>query len=133
MAAAVADARIKNYSYSKIHKGELDAIELVENQDILKDLAATKNQRQVIIGFAAETARTTEELIHSGSKKLESKSLDLIYVNDVSNNAIFGTESTQGYLLNKSEKAIKVPQISKETLAEILLDKLSNKLESIHG
>jgi phosphopantothenoylcysteine decarboxylase/phosphopantothenate--cysteine ligase len=133
MAAAVADARIKDYSDFKIHKDKLDAIELVENPDILKDLSTMKNARQVIIGFAAETARSTEELIHSGAKKLQSKALDLIYVNDVSNNAIFGTELTQGYLINKSEETIKVPQISKETLAEILLDKLSYKLESING
>jgi len=133
MAAAVADARIRNYSDFKIHKDKLDSIELVENADILKELAEIKNKRQVIIGFAAETARTTEELIQSGSKKLERKSLDLIYVNDVSDNAVFGSESTQGYLINKSKETIKVPQISKETLAEILLDKLSNQLELING
>jgi len=133
MAAAVADARIRNFSDFKIHKDKLDSIELVENADILKELAEIKNKRQVIIGFAAETARTTEELIQSGSKKLERKSLDLIYVNDVSDNAVFGSESTQGYLINKSKETIKVPQISKETLAEILLDKLSNQLELING
>ena len=75
----------------------------------------------------------SKDLIAAGLLKLHSKSLDYIYVNDVSNGSIFGDDFTEGYLLGLDHDAIKVPRITKETLSDILLDKLSIKLESIHG
>jgi phosphopantothenoylcysteine decarboxylase/phosphopantothenate--cysteine ligase len=49
-------------------------------------------------------------------------------VNDVSDGAIFGQEKTKGIIIDNSNNVIKVPEISKDTLADILLDQLVSKL-----
>ena len=83
MSAAVADAKVSNYSDKKIKKEELDVVTLSKNPDILKNLSAKKKPDQVIVGFAAETISDLSEMQQRGEEKLVSKSLDLIYVNNV--------------------------------------------------
>jgi phosphopantothenoylcysteine decarboxylase/phosphopantothenate--cysteine ligase len=128
MSAAVADARIVNYSDIKIGKESLSTLSLVNNPDILKSLASVKKPGQIIVGFAAETISDIKELEASASAKLSSKSLDLIYVNNVSNGAVFGSEKTKGLIIDKDQIVIEVPEISKDTLSDILLDQLVSKL-----
>ena len=128
MSAAVADARVDNYSDIKIGKESLNTLSLVNNPDILKSLASVKKPGQIIVGFAAETISDINELKASASAKLSSKSLDLIYVNNVSNGAVFGSEKTKGLIIDKERNVIQVPEISKDTLSDILLDQLVSKL-----
>ncbi|MFY8231127.1 MAG: bifunctional phosphopantothenoylcysteine decarboxylase/phosphopantothenate--cysteine ligase CoaBC [Candidatus Nanopelagicus sp.] len=128
MSAAVADARVVNYSDIKIGKESLSTLSLVNNPDILKSLANVKKPGQIIVGFAAETISDAKELEASASAKLSSKSLDLIYVNNVSNGAVFGSEKTKGLIIDKERNVIEVPEISKDTLSDILLDQLVSKL-----
>lgn len=128
MSAAVADAKVANYSKQKIKKEKLDVVSFSKNPDILKNLSEKKKPGQVIVGFAAETISGLAELQQRGEEKLVSKSLDLIYVNNVSDGAVFGSENTQGLIIDKNHNVIKVPQISKDTLSDILLDQLVSKL-----
>jgi len=128
MSAAVADAKVASYSEAKIRKESLDRVDLAKNPDILKLLSANKKLNQVIIGFAAETFEDLVMLEESGRAKLASKSLDLIYVNNVSNGAVFGSDFTQGLIIDRNMNVIKVPEISKDTLSDILLDQLVSKL-----
>jgi len=128
MSAAVADARVANYSDQKIRKEGLNQVDLEKNPDILKTLSGIKKTGQIIVGFAAETSADIASLEQSGHEKLASKSLDLIYVNNVSNGAIFGSDQTQGLIIDNQKKVIKVPEISKDTLSDILLDQLVSKL-----
>ena len=128
MSAAVADAKVVNYSDQKIKKEKLDVVSLTKNPDILKSLSEKKKPGQVIVGFAAETISGLAELQQRGEEKLVSKSLDLIYVNNVSDGAVFGSENTQGIIIDKNHNVIKVPKISKDTLSDILLDQLVSKL-----
>ena len=128
MSAAVADAKVASYSEAKIRKESLDRVDLAKNPDILKSLSANKKLNQVIIGFAAETFEDLVMLEESGRAKLASKSLDLIYVNNVSNGAVFGSDFTQGLIIDRNMNVIKVPEISKDTLSDILLDQLVSKL-----
>jgi phosphopantothenoylcysteine decarboxylase/phosphopantothenate--cysteine ligase len=128
MSAAVADAKVASYSDAKIRKESLDRVDLAKNPDILKSLSANKKLNQVIIGFAAETSEDLVMLEESGRAKLASKSLDLIYVNNVSNGAVFGSDFTQGLIIDRNMNVIKVPEISKDTLSDILLDQLVSKL-----
>jgi phosphopantothenoylcysteine decarboxylase/phosphopantothenate--cysteine ligase len=128
MSAAVADAKVANYSENKIRKESLNRVDLAKNPDILKSLANSKKFNQVIIGFAAETSEDLVILEESGRTKLASKSLDLIYVNNVSNGAVFGSDFTQGLIIDRDMNVIKVPEISKDTLSDILLDQLVSKL-----
>ena len=128
MSAAVADAKVVNYSDQKIKKEKLDVVSLTKNPDILKSLSEKKKPGQVIVGFAAETIAGLDALQKQGAEKLLSKSLDLIYVNNVSDGAVFGSENTQGLIIDKNQNVIKVPHISKDTLSDILLDQLVSKL-----
>jgi len=128
MSAAVADAKVLNYSDIKIKKESLGTVELDRNPDILKSLSQSKRLGQVIVGFAAETSSNALSLEQSGFDKLSSKSLDIIYVNNVSGGAIFGSDKTEGLIIDKQKNVIKVPEISKDTLSDILLDQLVSKL-----
>ena len=128
MSAAVADAKVVNYSDFKIGKESLNTLALIKNPDILKSLSGTKKPGQILIGFAAETISDVKELEASATAKLLSKSLDMIYVNNVAGGAIFGSDVTQGLIIDRDKNIIQVPEISKDTLADILLDQLVSKL-----
>ncbi len=117
MAAAVADAKPISAATEKIKKALYTSISLAPNPDLLLGLFAIKD-RQVVIGFAAETS----DHITSARAKMLAKGLDLIYVNDVSEGAIFGSEFTNGTILSKDEADVELKEISKVDLAHILLD-----------
>ena len=117
MAAAIADARPATRNGQKIKKRFFTTIELVNNPDLLAGLAA-KKKGQVLIGFAAETS----DLFASAHAKLVAKDLDLIYVNDVSEGAIFGADETEGTIILKNGTQVEVTKKSKDTLANLLLD-----------
>jgi phosphopantothenoylcysteine decarboxylase/phosphopantothenate--cysteine ligase len=117
MSAAVADARPVQVSDQKIKKARLNAIELQQNPDLLAELAPRKGNR-VMVGFAAET----KEHLQEARRKLESKGLDVIYVNDVSGGAIFGQDTTMGTILLRNEADIAIKEVSKDALSNVLLD-----------
>jgi phosphopantothenoylcysteine decarboxylase / phosphopantothenate---cysteine ligase len=117
MSAAVADARPAHFSDEKIKKSTLSTIELTQNPDLLAELAQRKGKR-VLVGFAAET----KDHLQEARRKLESKGLDVIYVNDVSGGAIFGQDTTMGTILLRNEADIAIKEVSKDALSNVLLD-----------
>lgn len=127
MSAAVADAKPSHYSDNKIKKGSLSSIELTANRDIIATIAKDK-ERQIVIAFAAETSLDIEE----GERKLLAKSADILYLNDVSGSEIFGSDETQGVILtsrvSQTIDRVMVERISKDTLADLLLDQALSKL-----
>ena len=123
MAAAVADARPAQVGTEKLKKDSYREISLVENPDLVAQISQQK-QRQVIVGFAAETSLNLAE----ATRKLLAKGLDLIYLNDVSTGEIFGSDSTQGVFITNEGKEIPVSKSNKATLASQLLDLIKDKL-----
>jgi phosphopantothenoylcysteine decarboxylase / phosphopantothenate---cysteine ligase len=117
MSAAVADARPTQISDQKLKKATLNTIQLQQNPDLLAGLAPKKGSR-VMVGFAAET----KDHLQEARRKLESKGLDVIYVNDVSGGAIFGQDTTMGTLLVRNEADIAIKEVSKDALSNVLLD-----------
>ena len=117
MCAAVADAKPVRNVVEKIKKSLFTSIELEANPDLLAELGSRK-KAQVMIGFAAETSN----LIESARAKLVAKGLDIIYVNDVSNGAIFGKDTTSGMILTRAGEDIALKEVSKDALANLLLD-----------
>jgi phosphopantothenoylcysteine decarboxylase / phosphopantothenate---cysteine ligase len=82
MVAAVADWRVEA-AVQKIKKdgsGVMPTLTLVENPDILADLARSPKRPKLLIGFAAET----ENIIAHAKAKLAKKGCDWIVANDVS-------------------------------------------------
>ena len=123
MAAAVADARPAQVGTEKLKKDSYREISLVENPDLIAQISQQK-QRQLIVGFAAETSLNVAE----ATRKLLAKGLDLIYLNDVSTGEIFGSDSTQGVFITNEGKEIPVSKSNKATLANQLLDLIKDKL-----
>ena len=128
MSAAVSDFKVVDAAESKIHKNEINHLSLTFNEDILNSLGKIKKPNQVTVGFAAETESKKAAIIAAGSAKVEKKNLDLIYVNDVSNGQIFGSDQTSGFILDRSGEVTEIPVISKDTLSDILLDQILVKL-----
>jgi len=117
MSAAIADARPSQISDQKLKKVTLNRIDLQQNPDLLAELAPRKGSR-VMVGFAAET----KEHLQEARRKLESKGLDVIYVNDVSDGAIFGQDTTMGTILLRNAADIAIKEVSKDALSNVLLD-----------
>jgi phosphopantothenoylcysteine decarboxylase/phosphopantothenate--cysteine ligase len=124
MCAAVADAKPVRQSIEKIKKNELESIELEPNPDLLAALGAKKRPSQVLVGFAAETQNHLE----NAAQKLLKKNLDLLYVNDVSAGAIFGSDMTRGTIITRDGGEIVVSEAAKDTLANVLLDQVNFRL-----
>ena len=128
MAAAVADAKPANISTVKIKKANYQSIELETNPDLLASLSKIRSAKQVLVAFAAETSEIDQTTIESAKSKMVSKGADLIYLNNVSNGAIFGTDETAGLLIDSNGETIEFKNQSKDTLADLLLDRALNKL-----
>lgn len=85
MAAAVADYRAAQVSIDKLKKSGDDALvlKLEQTEDVLARISEVPGRRNVIVGFAAETA-TGDALITVAREKLERKRCDLLIANSVS-------------------------------------------------
>jgi phosphopantothenoylcysteine decarboxylase/phosphopantothenate--cysteine ligase len=120
-AAAVADYRASRPSATKIKskKDEGLTLELVPNPDILKELAERKGSR-FIVGFAAET----DDVRAHAAAKLRAKDVDLLVVNDVSQNGIgFEADDNQVVLLDRWGGAVELPKMTKVAVAGAILDR----------
>ena len=116
-AAAVADYTVRNPPDQKVKRSGPLTLELTPTADILAEIARRK-QGQIVIGFAAET----ENFLENARKKLASKSLDAIVVNDVSKEGVgFDTDRNAVTILTASE-TISVPETTKWDVAQRILD-----------
>jgi phosphopantothenoylcysteine decarboxylase/phosphopantothenate--cysteine ligase len=121
MAAAVADYRPAEFSPKKIKKEKDNVnISMVKNPDILAEMGKKKGTT-FLVGFAAET----EDLLANAQQKLQTKNVDLIIANDVTQpGAGFETNTNIVTLLCRNGKSEKLPQMSKEFLAHKIFDKI---------
>ncbi len=90
MVAAVADWRV-DAAQSKIKKGQAGPpmLSLIENPDILADLALSPRRPKLLIGFAAET----DDVVGHAQAKRERKGCDWIVANDVSGDVMGGHDN----------------------------------------
>jgi len=116
-AAAVADYRIKQPATVKI-KGKHDVtLELTPNPDILAEVAARRT-RAFVVGFAAET----NDVAANARAKLESKGIDLLVANDVSQQGIgFDADDNEVLLLDRWGGARALPRMAKSAVADAIL------------
>ena len=112
--AAVADYRPKEYKKEKIKKSDSDfVIELVRNPDILLEMSK-KKEKQLLVGFAAETNKIKENAL----KKLEKKNLDIIVANNAS---VMGSDENVIEIIRKDRTSVEISQKSKVELAYDIL------------
>jgi phosphopantothenoylcysteine decarboxylase/phosphopantothenate--cysteine ligase len=123
MAAAISDVRPAKSAGEKIKKGDLTSITLVENPDLLASLPADGLQK-VVVAFAAETDQRSTA---AAQEKMARKGAALIYLNDVSHGAIFGSELTSGLIIDSTGVLEECTDISKENLAHALINQAISK------
>ncbi len=131
-AAAVADWRVEGDSGQKIKKGAAGppALRLVENPDILAEVARRRENRPaLVVGFAAET----EKLIEHARQKLARKGCDLIVANDVSPaSGVMGGDENALVLVSAEGEAI-WPKLGKVEAAQRLVAHLGEMVVNRKG
>lgn len=129
MAAAVSDFRPITASKHKIKKKNEDiTIDLTRNPDILEILGRTKKDKQVIIGFSAES----ENVEKNALEKLEKKKIDMIVANDITVPDIgFGSDENAVIILTKDKKKEVLQRQPKTQIARHICNKLADIFEEM--
>lgn len=120
-AAAVADFKPAVRSGQKLKKGQASPhLSLVPTPDILAELSSHKHS-QILVGFAAETERVLE----NARRKLAAKNLDLLVVNDVTQEgAGFDGDTNVVTMLAAEGSEISLGKRSKREIAHAILDQV---------
>jgi phosphopantothenoylcysteine decarboxylase/phosphopantothenate--cysteine ligase len=137
MAAAVADFRPADISGTKIKKRDDVAdpvIALVRNPDILRELveirdAASRNQ--FIVGFAAETGDADGDVLGYAESKLRRKACDLLVVNQVGKDRVFGEDTNSVVILSRSGSEPQEAAGTKSDVAAAVIDRISAELSRV--
>ena len=120
-AAAVADFKPASLSGQKLKKGQAPpSLSLVPTPDILAELSSRK-QGRILVGFAAETERVLE----NARRKLAAKKLDLLVVNDVTQEgAGFDGDTNVVTVLTAGGSEIPLGKRPKSEIAHAILDRV---------
>lgn len=118
--AAVADYRPARPASQKIHKSTRDfQLAMKSTTDILKTIGSRKGKNQFLVGFAAET----QQVLESGKNKLRSKNLDLIVVNDISQEgAGFDVDTNVVRIIDRKGHVESLPKMDKSEVAHVIFD-----------
>jgi phosphopantothenoylcysteine decarboxylase/phosphopantothenate--cysteine ligase len=124
-AAAVADYKPTRTYNNKIKKtSENINIELEPTIDILKEVTSL-NLPLFTVGFAAET----NDVLSHAYNKIDSKKLDMIVANDVSEGRVFGSDYNQVSILAKEggQEPINIGPLPKKEIAVKILQAVAEK------
>ncbi|GAB3982794.1 bifunctional phosphopantothenoylcysteine decarboxylase/phosphopantothenate--cysteine ligase CoaBC [Plantactinospora veratri] len=130
MAAAPADFRPATYAPNKIKKsdrGDALTVELVANPDIAAELGQRRRPEQVLVAFAAETSDAEA----NARAKLSRKRADLIVVNEVGPDKVFGADHNTAVVLGADGSTTAFPEQSKEDLADGVWDLVVTRLTGL--
>ena len=127
MAAAVADFKPQSEAGKKIKKEHLDtahvSLELTTTIDVLANLVSQRSgDTPLIVGFAAETADHHDHLIELGRSKLARKGCDLLVVNEVGTQEVFGSTENSVVILGSDGSLVQIDRSSKAQVADALWD-----------
>lgn len=122
LSAAVADFRPETAADQKIKKNpENDTLtlKLVKTEDILKSVGSKKTDNQVVVGFALETQNGLE----NAKKKLHTKNIDLIVLNEMNESGVgFKTKTNKVSIITKDDKVTEFDLKPKNEVALDVLD-----------
>lgn len=121
-AAAVGDYRPAETASEKLKKGDGEmTVALARNPDILAELGRRKHPGQLLCGFAMET----QNLLDNAADKLRRKNCDMLVANSLRDKgAGFGTDTNVATLLFADGRRETPPLMSKEDLADVILNRL---------
>lgn len=123
MCAAVADYAPANPLASKIKRetDDIPTIELVKNPDIAATLGKNKRPEQTLVGFALET----DNGIANANRKIQSKNLDMIVLNMLSDpGAGFGTDTNRVTMITRNGETTSLPLMQKTEVAENVMESI---------
>ena len=104
LSAAVADFRPEMVADQKIKKNpdnDTFTIKLVKTEDILKSVGGLKTDNQTVVGFALET----ENGLENAKKKLHTKNIDLIVLNEMNESGVgFKTKTNKVSIITKDDQ-----------------------------
>lgn len=104
MPAAISDFKVVEPNPGKLHRSETGefTLSLEANEDIIRKAAQQSSKNVCLVGFAAHTAEfESESLLAAAQRKLETKGVDVIVANDVSNGAVFDSESNSVVIVTR--------------------------------
>ncbi|MEX5302751.1 bifunctional phosphopantothenoylcysteine decarboxylase/phosphopantothenate--cysteine ligase CoaBC [Kocuria sabuli] len=139
MAAAVADyrpARVADAKLKKAEDGSNPVLELVRNPDVLRELVDLRNtarRRQLLVGFAAETGDAETDPLTFGRRKLVRKGCDLLAVNHVGENLVFGQDTTALTVLSAAGGPEQLLEGPKDEVARGLVERIAQELAGVRG
>lgn len=137
MAAAVADFRPADISGTKIKKRDDVAdpvISLVRNPDILRELVEVRDaasRNQLIVGFAAETGDADGGVLAYAADKLRRKACDLLVVNQVGKDRVFGEDTNSVVILSRSGSEPQEASGAKSDVAAAVINRISAELSRV--
>lgn len=122
-AAAVADYRPVERAASKIKKSDENlTLQLEPTPDILAEVAASRRDGLIVVGFAAET----DDVLRHVREKLRRKNLDMVVANDITREgAGFDTNTNVITLITRDDDApVELPLMSKLEAAHHIFDQI---------
>jgi phosphopantothenoylcysteine decarboxylase/phosphopantothenate--cysteine ligase len=128
MSAAPADFRPVTIAAQKIKKteeGTPEPIVLTTNPDIAAELGAAKRPGQILVAFAAET----HDALENARAKLVRKRADLIVVNEVGVDRVFGADHNEVTLLGADGSTATLGELPKDDVADMIWDHVATLLE----
>jgi phosphopantothenoylcysteine decarboxylase/phosphopantothenate--cysteine ligase len=145
MSAAVADFRPAEVSDTKIKKRDDSAdpvITLVRNPDILHELVELRNSalpnaagpagdHQLIVGFAAETGDSHGDVLAYAEAKLQRKGCDLLVVNHVGSDKVFGQDTNSVVILARSGSEPQEAAGTKTEVAAAIISRIGFELNHV--
>jgi phosphopantothenoylcysteine decarboxylase/phosphopantothenate--cysteine ligase len=132
MAAAPADFRPVTVASQKIKKSEdgtPEPLVLTTNPDIAAEVGAGKRTGQVLVAFAAET----HDALENARAKLTRKRADLIVVNEVGVDRVFGSDQNEVTMLGADGSTESFIELPKDDVADMILDRVAVLLEGPVG
>ncbi|WP_431695648.1 bifunctional phosphopantothenoylcysteine decarboxylase/phosphopantothenate synthase [Kocuria rhizophila] len=133
MAAAVADFRPDAVGEHKMKKSEDGAdpvIRLVRNPDILRAVVAQRDERglhQLVVGFAAETGDAEHSVLDFGRAKLARKGCDLLVLNEVGTDKVFGRDENEVVVLSARGAEEASTRGSKDEVARFVVERIARE------
>jgi phosphopantothenoylcysteine decarboxylase/phosphopantothenate--cysteine ligase len=122
-------AAVTDYAPAKPLQGKLDTRESPEAELRLVatpkaiEAAVEANPSAIHVGFAADPASSTEELLERARAKLERYRLDLVAANNVAERgAGFGSETNHVYIVSWMGWTREIPRMHKRLVARRVLD-----------
>jgi len=132
MAAAVADFKPDLEAAKKIKKESLTGdltLSLSTTVDVLTSLVEQRTgAKPLIVGFAAETADSVSDLLELGRRKLERKGCDLLVVNEVAAQEVFGSSENTVTILGADGSCLALERTSKAAVADAVWDLVAARL-----